>query len=223
MRGLFERLVLPGEFLHFLHRSAVLTLERVQIGLRRDGRRVRIAQRRREGAHLLGSCRNLFLERLLRCLGIFQPLRIVVLVVVAFRQLIVGGFQRALILIDSVLLQRQAAFQRGKLGGKSRGGALEALHTGSSQLELGFGFSDLLADRLDVPGEVVRLQGQRHHKVAEGFTHRGSPASQNGKGSPSRLPQNLGLNLTVNSGILLEKGVVCLDEYRTNLRFEELQ
>ena len=176
LRGLLERLVLPGELLYFLNRSTVLDLERIQIGLRRDGRGIRITQRRRVRAYLLCRRRNLLLEGLLGGLGGFQPLCIVVLAIIALRQLIVGGFQRTLVLIDGVLLQRQAALQRGKLGSKARGGALEALHTGGSQLELGLRFCDLLADGLDVSGEVVRLQGQRHHKVAEGFTHRVSPA-----------------------------------------------
>ena len=176
LRGLFECLVLPRELLHFLQRSTVLDLERIQIGLRRDGGGIGISQRRRVGAYLLGRRRNLLLESPLGSPGGFQPLRIVVLAVVAFRQLVVGGFQRTLVLIDGVLLQRQAALQCGKLCSKARGGALEALHTGSSQLELGLRFSDLLADGLDISGEVVRLQGQRHHKVAEGFTHRVSPA-----------------------------------------------
>ena len=42
---LSERSVLPGELLHLLHGGAVLALERIQIGLRRDGCGVGFAKR----------------------------------------------------------------------------------------------------------------------------------------------------------------------------------
>ena len=84
LRALLERCVLPGELPDLLHRSSIFRLERIQIGLGSDGRRVAVAQRVGKRAHLLGGCGYLLLERLLRGSGAFQPLGVVRLAAEAF-------------------------------------------------------------------------------------------------------------------------------------------
>ena len=75
---------------------------------------------------------------------------------------------------NHILLQLQPAFQRGQLCCQPFGGIFKALDTGSGQLEIGLRFLYLLVDRLDVAGEIFGIQGKRHNKVAEGFSHEDS-------------------------------------------------
>ena len=193
--------ILPGELLDILHRSAVLGLERVQIGPGGYGRRVVLAQRGGKVAHLLRGGSHLFLERFLRRLSFCQALGVICLAGEALLQLAVGSSERALVLRDGVLLQGQPAFQRGKLRAQTGGSLLKALHARGGQLELALRFRDLLVHRADIPREVVRLQRQRHYQVAQRFAYVLSPTNRieiNG----ALLPLNSGLNLSVNSGII---------------------
>jgi hypothetical protein len=110
-------------------------------------------------------------QRGLPLTGIVQSLGVIGLTVITFCQFGGGLFQRTLVLCHHILLQLQPAFQRGQLCRQPFGGVFKALHTGGSQFEIGFRFLYLLIDRLDVSGEVFGIQGQRHNKVAEGFSH----------------------------------------------------
>ena len=137
--------------------------------------RVVLAERCRIRPDLLCCRSHLFLERLLCGFRVGQALGVIVLAGKALLQLVVRRRKRPFILRHSILLQGQAALQRRKLGGKAGGAAFKALHAGGCQLELALRLSDLLIDGLDVPGKIVRLQGQRYHTVAEGVSQWYSP------------------------------------------------
>ena len=137
-----------------------------------------------------------------QCNGSFcQALGAIRLAGEALLQLAVGSGERALVLRDSLLLKREPPLERGQLRSQPFRALLEALHARGGKAELAFRFGDLLLDRADVAGEVVRLKGQGHHQVAEGFAHLLSPANRI-KRSGHELPLNFGLNLTINTGIL---------------------
>ena len=176
LRALLQRRILPGELFDLPHRSAVLGLERVQICPGGYGRRVVLAQRGGKVAYLLRGGSHLFLERFLRALGFGQALGVIRLAGEALLQLAVGSGERALVLRDGVLLQGKPPLQRGELRAQAGGSLLKALHARGGQLELALRLRDLLVHRADVPREVVRLQRQRHHKVAQRFAHVLSPA-----------------------------------------------
>ena len=159
MRALLERRVLPGELFYLLHGGAVLGLERIQIGPCGDGGGVAVAQRLRKGAHLLRSGGHLRLERLLGGSGVGEALGVVALPGKALLQLVVGGGERALILRDGLLLKREPPLERGQLRSQPFRTLLEALHARGGKAELAFRFGDLLLDRADVAGKVVRLKG----------------------------------------------------------------
>ena len=199
--ALLEGRVLPGELFDLLHGGAVLGLERVQIGPRGDGGGVAVAQRLRKGAHLLRGGGHLCPERLLCGSGVGEALGVVALPGKALLQLVVGGGERAPVLRDGLLLKREPPLERGQLHSQPFRTLLEALHARGGEAKLALRFSDLLLDRADVAGKVVRLKRQGHHQVAEGFAHLLSPANRI-KRSGHELPLNFGLNLTINTGIL---------------------
>ena len=201
MCALLEGRVLPGELFDLLHGGAVLGLERVQIGPRGDGGGVAVAQRLRKGAHLLRGGGHLRLERLLSGSGVGEALGIAALPGKALLQLVVSGGERALVLGDGLLLKHEPPLERGELRTQPFRTLLEALHARGGKAELALRLGDLLLDRADVAGKVVRLKGQGHHQVAEGFAHLLSPANRI-KRSGHELPLNFGLNLTINTGIL---------------------
>ena len=47
---------------------------------------------------------------------------------------------------------------------------MEIAVIGSDEFTLGF--RNLRVDRRDVPGEIVAVEGQRHHEIAQDFSHR---------------------------------------------------
>ena len=166
-----QRRVLSGQFPDLLHGGAIFGLERVQIGFGCDGGGVAVAQRCREYAHLLRGGGHLCLERLLSGSCVRETLSIIRLARIALLELAVGGGERAFVLRDGLLLERHTALQSAQLCGQSGGCALKALHARGGETEFALRFGDLFVDRFDVPREVVRLQRQRYHKVAEGFAH----------------------------------------------------
>ena len=175
LSGFLQRRILAGQLFDLGTGIAVFRFQRIQIGLGGNGGGVVLAEGSRIRPDLLRRRCDLFLERLLCGFRVGQPLRVIVLAGKALLQLVVRCRQCPLILCYCILLQRQAALQRRKLCGKAGGAAFKALHAGGCQLELALRRSDLLIDGLDVPGKIVRLQGQRHHKIAEGFSHQYSP------------------------------------------------
>ena len=162
---------------------------------------VAVAQCRGKSAHLLRGGDHLCLKRFLGGSGVGEALGIVALPGKALLQLVVGGGKRALVLRDGLLLKREPPLKRGQLRTQPLRALLEALHARGGEAKLALRFSDLLLDRADVAGKVVRLKRQGHHQVAEGFAHLLSPANRI-KRSGHELPLNFGLNLTVNTGIL---------------------
>ena len=175
LSGFLQRRILTGELFDLGAGIAVFRFQRVQIGLGGNSGGVVLAKGGRIRPDLLRRSSHLFLERLLCSFRVGQSLRVIVLAGKALLQLVVRRRQCPLILCYCILLQIQAALQRRKLGGKAGGAALKALHAGGRQLELALRLSDLLIDGLDVACKIVRLQGQRYHKVAEGFSHWYSP------------------------------------------------
>ena len=93
------------------------------------------------------------------------------LIRLAFRQLLFRRVQRLLVLVHGDLLKVQLACQRGLLCRQPTGRLLKICDPGGGQLESALRFFNLGIDGLDVPREVVRLQGQRNHKVSERFRH----------------------------------------------------
>ena len=173
--GFLQRRILAGELFDLSAGIAVFRFQRIQIGLGGNGGGIVLAEGGRIRPDLLRRRSHLFLERLLCGFRVGQPLGVIILAGKALLQLIVRRRKRTLILCYRILLQGQAALQRRKLGGKPCGAAFKALHAGGRQLKLALRLSDLLIDGLDVSGKIVRLQGQRYHKVAEGFSHWYSP------------------------------------------------
>ena len=126
--------------------------------------------------HLLRGLSDLFFQCQLRLLCILQTLSILNLTVIAFLQLGIRRVQRALILRDRCFLQRQLPLQRAQMRCKPGGCIFKVFNTGRCKAEIRLRFLDLLVDGFDIAGEVVRLKGQRHHKVTERLAHWFSPA-----------------------------------------------
>ena len=161
--------LLAGELFDFCGLLAVFFLDQIEIALGGDGGRVGIAQR---AAVLLigcGGAGDFLFELCLPGLCFFQPLGVVALPVIALLQLIAGLLERALILPDRILLQRQRALKRVELGGKAGRGLFKVLHACAGQLEGGLRLLDLLLDRADVAGKVVAVQRKRYDQIAERF------------------------------------------------------
>ena len=70
----------------------------------------------------------------------------------------------------------EGALERGQLGGQPRRGRLEILHTGGSEMKRRLCFLDLLVDGFDIACEIIAVQRQRYHEIAERLAHAGSPA-----------------------------------------------
>ena len=173
--GFLQCRILAGQLFDLGTGIAVFRFQRVQIGLGGDGGGVVLAEGGRIRPDLLCRRSYLFLKRLLCGFRVGQALGVIVLAGKALLQLVVRRRKRPFILCYCILLQRQTAFQRRKLGGEAGGAAFKALHAGGRQLELALRLGNLLIDGFDVAGKIVRLQGQRHHKIAEGFSHQYSP------------------------------------------------
>ena len=124
---------------------------------------------------LRGACHFRF-QQLLFILRIHEALGVVILPGIAFLQLVAGQLERALVLTDRVLLKPEGTLERGQLGGQPRRGCLEILHTGGSQMKRRLRFLDLLIDGFNVAREIIAVQRQRYHKIAERLAHDGSPA-----------------------------------------------
>ena len=124
---------------------------------------------------LCGTCHFCF-QLLLFVLRIQQPLGVVILPGIAFLQLVAGLLERALILANRILLKPEGALERGQPGGQPRRGRLEILHAGGSQMKRRLRFLDLLVDGFDIACEIIAVQRQRYHKIAERLAHDGSPA-----------------------------------------------
>ena len=75
--------------------------------------------------------------------------------------------------ISGVIRKLEGALERGQ----PRRGRLEVLHAGGSQMKRRLRFLDLLIDGFDVAREIIAVQRQRHHKIAERLAHDGSPPS----------------------------------------------
>ena len=172
---------MPSQLLHFRTLGAVFDLQLIEICLGSNGSGVGFAQCCRKGTVLLCSKSDLLLERLLCCFGIRQPLGIIILAVIALLQLGICGSQRLFILRDRIPLKLKPPLQGGKMCRKPGCGLFKALNTGSGESELALRFLNLLIDRFDIAGKVIRLKGQRHNQVAEGFTQDFSPALYSGR------------------------------------------
>ena len=128
-----------------------------------------------ETVRLRGACHFRF-QLLLFVLRIHEALGVIILPVVAFLQLVAGLLEHALVLSHRVLLKPEGALERGQPGGQPRRGRLEILHAGGSQMKRRLRFLDLLIDGFNVAREVIAVQRQRYHKLAERLAHDGSPA-----------------------------------------------
>lgn len=197
-----QRVLLPGKGIDLFSRYPVFLLRSFHVGFRHNGRGVGFAQLILVPLIQRSRLTDGIAQRGLPLTGIVQSLGVIGLTVITFGQFGGGLFQRTLVLCHHILLQLQLSFQRGQTGSEPFSACIETLHTGSSQLEIGFRFLYLLIDRLDVSGEVFGIQGQRHNEVAEGFSHGCSLPSA----YVAKIPYYLGLNLTVNSGTIKTKG-----------------
>ena len=124
----------------------------------------------------LSSAGHFCFQLLLFVLCVRQALGVVVLPGIALLQLIAGLLKRALVLADRVLLKPEGVLERGQPGRQSRRGCLEVLHAGGSQMKRRLRFLDLLIDGFNVAREIIAVQRQRYHKIAERLAHDGSPA-----------------------------------------------
>ena len=217
--GFLQRRILTGQLFDLGTGITIFCFQRIQIGLGGNGGGVVFAESGRIGSDLLCRCGHLFLKRLLCGFCVGQPLGVIVLAGKALLQLVVCRRKRPLILCYCVLLQRQAAFQRRKLGGKAGGAAFKALHARGRQLELALRLGNLLVDGFDVAGKIVRLQGQGHHKIAEGFSHRYSPrCNKKSVGDCSRfqeLPHLIDIGVARLLLFFFFSGVPCPDAEET--------
>ena len=176
LRRLLQRDILTFQLFDFLHGRAILILVCVQVCLRRNSRGVRLAQRVFVVlVRLRGACHFRF-QLLLFVLRIHEALGIIILPSIALLQLVAGLLECALVLADRVLLKLKSALERGQPGGQPRRGRLEILHTGGSQMKRRLRFLDLFIDGFDVAREIIAVQRQRYHKIAERLAHDGSPA-----------------------------------------------
>ena len=151
--------------------------------LRVPHRRLRVIQFGRRGMHRIRCVLRRLFRRFKRPGQLLQfsrgracPCRIesglcLPLVLLALCQLFVRRNQRLLVLIHGDLLEIELARQHCLLRRQPFGRLLEIRDPGGGQLEGALRFLDVGVDGLDVPREVVRLQGQRNHKVSERFSH----------------------------------------------------
>ena len=175
MSTLFQCAVLAFQLFDFLHCGAVLALAGVQIRLRRNGRGIRLAQRIPVMPIRLRSAGHFCFQLLLFVLRIHEALGVIILPGIAFLQLVAGLLERTLILAYCILLELEGALERRQPGRQSRRGRLKILHTGGSQMKRRLRFLDLLIDGFNVAREIIAVQRQRYHKIAERLAHDGSP------------------------------------------------
>ena len=175
LRRFFQRDVLAFQLFDFLNGGAILALIGVQIRLCGNRRGVRFAQRILIVLICLCGAGYFRFQLLLFFLRVRQPLRVVVLPCLALLQLVAGLLERSLILPDRILLKLKGALKGRKFRRQTRRGRLEILHTRGGQPERRLCFLDLLVDGFDVAREIIAVQRQRYHEIAERLAHAGSP------------------------------------------------
>ena len=114
-------------------------------------------------------------QLLLFVLRIRQPLRVIVLPRIALLQLVAGLLKRAFILTDRILLKLKGALKGRKLRRQTRRGRLEIFHARRGQPERRLRFLDLFIDGFDIACEIIAVQRQRYHEIAECLAHASSP------------------------------------------------
>ena len=176
LRGFLQRDVLPLQFAYLHALVAVLNLDCVQICLCRNGRGVGFTERGLVVLVRRSGVRDFLLQLCLTGLRVRQTLVIVVLTVVTLLKFAARLCERALVLYDRILLQGELTLQCGQLRRQPSSGGLEVIHTRACQLECRLRFLYLLLDGFDVAGEVIAVQRQRYHQIAERFAQSFSPA-----------------------------------------------
>ena len=109
-------------------------------------------------------------------LRLFQPGGVILMLVVVFLQLIVGGNQRTAVLLHSTVLLGELLPQHGEFRFGSSDSFLKVLYASPSQTEGGLGFLDLRIDGAHIAREIAGVQRKRDYQFAQGFGHEISPS-----------------------------------------------
>ena len=115
--------------------------------------------------------RYLLLQLLVLFLGRSQGSVQLLVLVVGRLELVVRSLQSTLVLFHGFLLQFQFLLEGRELAFRAGSGLLEIADPGTGPPEFTLGFRDLRVDGRDIPGEIVAVQGQGHHEIAQDFSH----------------------------------------------------
>ena len=163
----------------------ILLRKRVQIGLGGQRRGIRLAQLAGKALVLLCGRGHLLLQVGILLLCRVQRFRQPALPGVGVLQLLIRRFQRPFILLDGFLLKYQFLLKAGKLTLGAGYGLLKILHARGGPPEFALGLLNLFIDGREIPRKIISIQRKRHNKVAQDFTHAGSPPLVNIKSHDS--------------------------------------
>ena len=147
------------------------SLELIQILLSSNRCGVRVTQGGAQAVVLLASRVHFPFEALILHACLFQRLLHLLLSGKGVRQFLVRLYQRAGILVNGTRLLLLLAAQQGQPCFRTLNGLFKVRNPRTCQLESALGFLDLLVDGTQVAAEVIAVQGQRHHQIAQDFAH----------------------------------------------------
>jgi len=86
-------------------------------------------------------------------------------------ELLVALHQRTRVLVDGAGLLLLLGREQGQSRFRPLDALLKARYTSTRQTKAALSLLNLLVDRAQVPGEVVAVQGERYHQLAQDFAH----------------------------------------------------
>ena len=107
--------------------------------------------------------------------GLSQALGVFLISGMALLQTTVGGGKSAFILGYNIPLMSQIGLEHGQTTRHTGSGISEVVYASARQTKAALRLADLAVDAVDITGEVVGLQRQGDHQVAQHFGHESSP------------------------------------------------